>query len=81
MPAYDDQLVTLNTALRYHFAKSWTASLFYTFDKFSKNDWRTDGLTPFIPQLAGTTGSIWLGNDARNYTAHILGVTLAYAFK
>jgi MtrB/PioB family decaheme-associated outer membrane protein len=81
MPAYDDELVMLTTALRYHFSQSWTASLFYTFEQFQKNDWRTDDLTPFIPQLAGTTGSIWLGNDARNYDAHILGLTLAYSFK
>lgn len=81
MPAYDDQLVLLNTALRYHFAKSWTASLFYTFEQFEKNDWRTDNWLPFNQQLAGTTGSIWLGNDAKNYDAHILGMTLAYAFK
>jgi MtrB/PioB family decaheme-associated outer membrane protein len=81
MPAYDDELVMLTTALRYHFSQSWTASLFYTFEQFQKNDWRTDDLTPFIPQLAGTTGSIWLGNDARNYDAHIAGVTLAYTFK
>lgn len=81
MPAADDLLVMFTTALRYHFSKSWTASLFYTFEQFRKNDWRTDDLTPFIPQLAGTTGSIWLGNDARNYDAHILGLTLAYSFK
>jgi MtrB/PioB family decaheme-associated outer membrane protein len=81
MPAADDLLVMFTTALRYHFSQSWTASLFYTFEQFRKNDWRTDGLTPFIPQLAGTTGSIWLGNDARNYDAHIAGVTLAYIFK
>jgi len=81
MPAADDLLVMFTTALRYHFARSWTASLFYTFEQFRKNDWRTDDLTPFIPQLAGTTGSIWLGNDARNYDAHILGLTLAYSFK
>jgi MtrB/PioB family decaheme-associated outer membrane protein len=81
MPAYVDEIVMLTTALRYHFLKSWTTSLFYTFEQFHKSDWRTDNLTPFIPQLAGTTGSIWLGNDTRNYVAHILGVTLAYAFK
>ncbi len=81
MPDFDDQLVRLETALRYHFAKSWTASLSYAFEQFQKNDWRTDNLTPFLPQLAGTNGFIWLGNDLRNYTAHIAGVTLAYTFK
>jgi MtrB/PioB family decaheme-associated outer membrane protein len=81
MPAYDDQIVRLDTALRYHFAKSWTASLFYTFEQFRKNDWRTDNWLPFNPMLAGTTGSIWLGNDAKNYDVHILGVTMAYKFE
>jgi MtrB/PioB family decaheme-associated outer membrane protein len=80
MPAADDRLVTLTTSLRYHFSKSWTASLFYTFESFIKNDWRTDNLTPFLPQLRGTTGSVWLGDDLRNYDAHILGLTLTYRF-
>jgi hypothetical protein len=81
MPDFSDQLVRLDTALRYHFAKSWTASIFYAFEQFRKADWRTDNWLPFDPILAGTTGSIWLGNDAKNYDAHILGVTLAYEFK
>jgi hypothetical protein len=25
--------------------------------------------------------SIWLANDLRNYTAHMMGLTLAYQFK
>jgi MtrB/PioB family decaheme-associated outer membrane protein len=81
MPDFSDQLLRIDTALRYHFAKSWTASVFYAFEQFRKNDWRTDNWLPFNPILAGTTGSVWLGNDAKNYDAHILGVTLAYSFK
>ena len=30
---------------------------------------------------ASGVSSIWLGNDVRNYTAHIIGATLAYRFK
>ena len=67
----------LDTALRYHFAKVWTASFAYAWESFQKNDWRTDGINPFIP---GVT-SIWLGNDYRNYDAHIISVTLAYQFR
>jgi MtrB/PioB family decaheme-associated outer membrane protein len=81
MPDFSDQLVRLDTALRYHFAKSWTASLFYAFEQFRKKSWQTDNWLPFDPILAGTTGSIWLGNDAKSYDAHIMGVTLAYTFK
>jgi hypothetical protein len=76
-PAFEDSLLRLDTALKYHFGKVWTASLGYAFESFQKNDWRTDRLNPFIP---GVT-SIWLGNDARNYAAHIVTATLGYRFK
>jgi hypothetical protein len=50
---------------------------FYAFEAFDKNDWRTDNLNPFNPG----SNSIWLGNDLKNYTAHILGATLSYRFR
>jgi hypothetical protein len=31
--------------------------------------------------LATTNGFVWLGNDLKNYTAHIVGATLTYRFK
>lgn len=49
----------------------------YAFEMFEKTDWRTDTLNPFIPGVS----SIWLGNDLRNYTAQMIGATLAYRFK
>lgn len=79
-PDFTDENVRLDTALRYRLSKSWTASLFYAFEMFSKNDWRTDTLQPFNENLAGTTGSIYLGSDAKDYTAHIVGVMLGYTF-
>jgi MtrB/PioB family decaheme-associated outer membrane protein len=78
MPAFEDTLVRVDTGLRYQFAKGWTAGLAYAFEQFTKADWRTDALNPFQP---GVTSSIWLGNDAKNYTAHIVAVTLGYRFK
>jgi MtrB/PioB family decaheme-associated outer membrane protein len=77
IPTTEDQLLHVDTALRYHFWKAWTASFGYAFESFQKNDWRTDRLTPV---LRGVT-SVWLGNDDRNYAAHIVGVTLAYRFR
>ena len=77
MPAFDDNLWRVDTSLEYHFSKAWTVSLNYIFESFSKHDWRTDTLNPFVP-VAGN--SIWLGNDQKNYTAHILGATLRYTF-
>ena len=76
-PAFEDTILRLETALTYHFLKNWSAKVGYAFEMFEKSDWRTDTLNPFIPGVS----SIWLGNDLRNYTAHILGATLAYRFK
>ena len=78
MPAFEDTLVRVDSALRYHLSKAWTVGLAYAFERFTKSDWRTDTLNPFLP---GVTSSIWLGNDARDYTAHVVAVTLGYRFK
>jgi MtrB/PioB family decaheme-associated outer membrane protein len=78
MPAFEDTLIRIDTSLRYYLSKSWTLGLAYAFEKFSKHDWRTDTLNPFMP---GATSSIWLGADSRDYTAHILAMTLGYRFK
>ena len=74
-PAFEDELVRVETALRYYFTRSWSASVFYAFESFQKHDWRTDTLNPFIGPDA-----VWMGNDSKNYTAHIIGATLAYRF-
>lgn len=76
-PAFQDELFRLETALRYHFAKSWTATLGYAYEMFQKNDWRTDQLNPFVPGIS----SIWLGNNARNYDAHLMTMTVGYRFR
>jgi MtrB/PioB family decaheme-associated outer membrane protein len=77
-PAFEDQLLRIDTGLRYYFWKAWSASLGYAYETFQKNDWRTDRLSPFLP---GISSSIWLGNDARNYDAHIVTLTLGYRFR
>jgi hypothetical protein len=75
-PAFEDQFLRVETALRYYFWKGWTASFSYVYESFQKNDWRTDRLNPFVP---GVT-SIWLGSDTRNYDAQWVAVTLGYRF-
>jgi MtrB/PioB family decaheme-associated outer membrane protein len=79
MPAFEDTLLRLDTAFRYHINKAWTATLLYAWESFDKRDWRTDTLNPFQP--GSGSGSIWLGNDARNYSAHIIALTIGYQFK
>ena len=75
-PAFEDTILRLSAALRYHFAKSWTATLRYAFESWEQRDWRTDGLDPFMPG----TNAIWLGSDSENYTAHIVGLSFGYRF-
>ena len=76
-PAFEDNLLRIDTALRYNFAKVWFFTAAYAYETFQKNDWRTDQINPFIPGVS----SIWLGNDYKNYTAHVIALTLGYQFK
>jgi MtrB/PioB family decaheme-associated outer membrane protein len=79
-PAFDDTYARLEAALQYHFSKSLTAKLFYVYESFTKHDWQTDTLTPFLgPGVSGTP--IFLGADQKNYWAQIVGVTLRYKFE
>lgn len=77
-PALVDSLLRLETSLRYHFLKSWTAGLSYIFESFDKDDWRTDTLTPYI---VGLNNAVFLGNDQKDYDAHIVVLTLGYRFE
>ena len=78
MPAFEDTLVRVDAALKYHISKAWTATFAYAWESFDKTDWRTDTINPFIP--ASGSGSIWLGNDYKNYSAHIIALILGYRF-
>ncbi len=76
MPATTDSMLRLDAGVRYHFLKGWYATLAYAFEVFNKSDWRTDELNPFVPGVS----SLWLGNDIKDYTAHIVALTLGYRF-
>jgi MtrB/PioB family decaheme-associated outer membrane protein len=75
-PASDESLLRIGTAIRYTFWKGWTATAAYAFERFSGTNFRTDGLNPFVP---GVT-SIFLGSDARDYTAQYVTLSLSYQF-
>jgi hypothetical protein len=73
-PAFDDELVRLETAVAYHFPfaflRGWTAKLGYVFESWQKHDFRTDKLNPFIPGVS----AVFLGDDlAQLYVAHHRG--------
>jgi MtrB/PioB family decaheme-associated outer membrane protein len=76
-PAFEDSLLLLEASLKYHFGQAWTASLNYAYEMFRKHDWRTDTINPFVPG----NSAVYLGNDLKNYEAHIFGATLGYRFR
>ena len=75
-PDTDDSMFRFDIAARYHFWKNWTATVGYALEIFQKTNWQTDQLNPFIPGVS----SIWEGNNFRDYTAHIISLTLGYRF-
>ena len=76
IPDIENTLLRLGTSVRYRFAKAWSVSLGYFFEKFDEKNWHTDGLLPFQTQ----TSSIYLGNDLKDYTAHIITMAVGYRF-
>ena len=75
-PAAEDSMFRLDVAARYHFLKHWRVTLGYALEIFDKSNWQTDQLNPFLPGV----NSIWQGNDFKDYTAHIVTLTLGYRF-
>ena len=76
IPSFEDSLLRVETALKYTFLKAWSAKLRYVYEQFEKQDWRTDQLTPTTP----TANSVWLGADLKDYSAHMIAITLGYRF-
>ncbi len=75
-PDVTNTLIRLGTAVRYRFARAWYVTVGYLFEKFDETNFRTDSLLPFNNSFS----SIYLGNDFKDYTAHILTVALGYRF-
>ncbi len=55
-PAFEDSLLEVNAALKYHFMEVWTSSLNFASESFRKKDWQNDTLS--LPALC-------LGHPAR----------------
>jgi MtrB/PioB family decaheme-associated outer membrane protein len=75
-PDLEDSLLRVEASLRYFLTRNWSVALGYIFERFDQTDFRTDTLNPFVPGSA----SIWLGNDLKDYSAHILAMSVAYRF-
>jgi MtrB/PioB family decaheme-associated outer membrane protein len=75
-PSFEDSFARVDLSLEWHVTKAWTARFFYAFERFTQSNWQTDQLRPSLENV----GAIFLGADAKNYAAHILGATLRYTF-
>jgi hypothetical protein len=62
--------------VKYSFWKQWSASFGYVLEHFQKTDWRTDTISPVVPGSL----AVFLGNEYRDYTAHIVALTVGYRF-
>jgi MtrB/PioB family decaheme-associated outer membrane protein len=76
-PDLKNTLFRVGTEFRYRFTKAWYARLGYFFEMFDEQNFRTDDLAPFNPGLT----SIYLGNDLKDYTAHIITMAVGYSFR
>ena len=75
-PTFEDELLRIDTGLTYHFWKGWSAKLSYALELWRQQDFRTDAYNPY----GFNRTPIFLGEDYKNYTVHIVAATLGYRF-
>jgi MtrB/PioB family decaheme-associated outer membrane protein len=86
-PDIEDRLHLFIATLRYHWTEQLTLEGMYAFESFSLQDYRIDGLDPFMP-ASNVNGSgvvspsldVFLGDRIGDYDAHIFGVSATYRF-
>jgi MtrB/PioB family decaheme-associated outer membrane protein len=86
-PDIEDRLQLFVTSLRYHWNEQLTLEGMYAFESLSLEDYRVDGLNPFMP-TSNVNGSgvvspsldVFLGNRVGDYQAHIFAVSATYRF-
>lgn len=79
-PDVDDELLRLETALKYRLSKSWQASLSYAFEHWVQHDFRTDNWLPRNPLQMPAYGNVYLGVQPADYDNHTMGLMLTYTF-
>ena len=84
-PSIEDRLQIFATTLRYHVSENVTLEGMYAFEKLSLQDYRVDGLNPFMPG-SNVNGSgvvspsldVFLGDRIGDYAAHIFALSAVY---
>lgn len=86
-PSIEDRLQIFATTLRYHIDENFSIEGTYAFQKLSMQDYRVDGLNPFMPN-SNVNGSgvispsvdVFLGDRIGDYAAHIFALSASYRF-
>jgi len=86
-PDIEDRLQIFATTLSYHVSEHFTLEGMYAFEKLSLQDYRVDGLNPFMPG-SNVNGSgvvspsldVFLGDRIGDYSAHIFALSADYRF-
>jgi len=71
-PEVSHSINPAHVRLRYRLSDTWMASIRYTYESFTNEDFRTDGLAP------ATGMDVFLGNELLGYTAQYVAVTVSY---
>jgi hypothetical protein len=86
-PDIEDRLHIFATILSYHVSENLSFEGMYAFQKLSLEDYRVDGLDPFMP-ASNVNGSgvvspsldVFLGDRVGDYAAHIFALSAVYKF-
>ena len=80
-PSITESLQQLEVSLRYYIEQALRLKFRYALESFKISDFRIEDVAPFMGAVeAGSGTSIYLGAKIRDYTAHILALTLDYEF-
>jgi MtrB/PioB family decaheme-associated outer membrane protein len=86
-PDIEDRLQVFSTILRYHVNENLTFEGMYAFEKLSLQDYRVDGLNPFMPNsnlngsgVVSPSLDVFLGDRLGDYSAHIFALSAIYRF-
>jgi MtrB/PioB family decaheme-associated outer membrane protein len=86
-PDIEDRLQLFATTLRYHIDEHFTIEGMYAFQKLSLQDYRVDGLNPYMPGSNVNGGGVvspsldvFLGDRWGDYKAHIFALSAIYRF-
>jgi MtrB/PioB family decaheme-associated outer membrane protein len=86
-PDITDRLQIFATTLSYHVTEHFTLEGMYAFEMLSMQDYRVDGLNPYMPgsNVNGSGGvspslDVFLGDQLGGYNAHIFALSATYKF-